>query len=165
MFKDESIIGAEKEVSSMIMKITLQLLIVLTTAFGSSIDTIRIEPERFGNAFYFKDRQVRSRSDMKYLLIWSPTAYRDFKGAQPVYIAKMASLTAGATLIGFSLVQGTFAVFSKAPFYWQPGAIGLGGIALSVPLNFWYANKITKAVGHYNRDAINKAAVRGKRRP
>lgn len=149
----------------MIIKSAFQFLIVLTVVYGSSSDTITIKPNMFGNTFYFKDKQVRSRADMRYLLIWSPTAYRDFKAARPLYIAKMTSITVSATLIGFSLVQGTFAAFSNASFYWQPGAVGVGGIVLSIPLHTWHNSKISRAVDLFNRDVINKTAASSKNRP
>jgi hypothetical protein len=143
----------------MISRISLLLLAVLLTVQGSDTDTIKVEMGVLGNAFYYKEQPVRFRSDLKYLLIWSPEAYRDFKATRPLYTAKISLLACGSTLLGFSLVQGAFAAFSKSPFYWQVGAIGAGATLLTIPLHFRYNRKITGAVEVYNRGVLTKLTV------
>jgi hypothetical protein len=145
----------------MIIKNTIFLLTAFAIIHGSAVDTIKIGTGTFGSTFYYKDRPVRSRTDLKYLLIWSPMAYSNFKATRPLYLARTTSLTIGASLIGFSLVQGVFAAFSKAPFYWQAGAIGVGGVALSLPLHIWYNRTMSRAVDVYNREVLIKSLARG----
>ena len=145
----------------MIIKNTFFLLTAFAIIHGSAVDTIKIGTGIFGSSFYYKDRTVSSRTDLKYLLIWSPVAYNNFKATRSLYLARTATLTIGASLIGFSLVQGVFAAFSKAPFYWQAGVIGVAGVALSLPLHVRYNHKMSRAVKVYNREVLIKSSVRG----
>jgi hypothetical protein len=137
----------------MIIKATMFLCIIFTIIYSSPVDTIGIEPGFFGNSFFYNDKPVRSRADLKYILIWSPGAYKVFKTAKPLYVAKITSLTISSSLIGFSLIQGIYAAFSGTPFYWQYGAIGIGGAILTVPLHSWNNRKESRAVDLYNRNA------------
>ncbi|MEI6091236.1 MAG: hypothetical protein WCR42_12345 [bacterium] len=133
---------------SKVLTIALLIFVCISTTFGQTQkDSIRIKKVFLGNTYYYNEKLIDIRK-MGNIMRTNKEAYSEIKSAETSNTFATILGYAGGFMIGWPLGSA----LGGGETNWTMVGIGVGIVAVGIPISIHADNKVKKAVQIYNKD-------------